>query len=136
MHVSAANYRRFHTVYHQFFGNLPITDSLRSDCASKMDFIDSSNPRERDVAIRLLGAFCFLEAGNGNDHSRRLLSLFEFYARYSPFEDVRIGCINAIYLMRDLPRLQSVACGMAYYHTSIYSQMLAEHLASELAQKC
>ncbi|HSB47087.1 MAG TPA: hypothetical protein VLD37_03670 [Candidatus Bilamarchaeum sp.] len=107
-------------------------DRIRSGAHTFINSLDSENAGERCYAVKALGLACFLELGAPNDVSGRLLRLFEHYAQFSGHEDVRMGCLDAIYLASDLPRLKSLTFETGCLPTDHYRQHLASQLRKEL----
>jgi hypothetical protein len=119
------SYRWFHTTMDP--------EGIRKAAALELNNLESSDKAERVHAVKLLGFLCFLELNMPGEVSKRLLRLFEHYAQFSQFEDVRFGCIDAIYLSRDLSRLKSLCLTeIGCIPTDHYRRQLASRLHSEI----
>jgi hypothetical protein len=118
---------------YRWFSTTLDPEGIRKAASRELINIESSSKPERVHAVKLLGFVCFMELDRPGDLSSRLLRLFEHYAQFSQFEDVRHCCIDAIYLARDLPRLRSLSLNeIGCIPTDYYRQQLASRLHAEL----
>jgi hypothetical protein len=138
MRITHSQIEHFSHVFRWFSAAPMAPEGVRKDAAIHLNAIDSPKKSERVYALRALGLLCFLALGEEGDLSRRLLRLFEHYAQFSEFEDVRFGCIDAIYLARDFPRLVSLHFESGCLPTDYYRERLASALHTELypSMKC
>ncbi|MEW6035502.1 MAG: hypothetical protein AB1529_02725 [Candidatus Micrarchaeota archaeon] len=121
----------FHHAFLRLSGSLAEPERLRERCMEKFDDLDSPSSRERLAAVRTLGAFCLLHSDA--EAAPRILRLFEHYAQFSDFEDVRLACLDNLYLARQLSRLQSLVFETGCLPTQIHRDSLVRELREETA---
>ena len=124
--------RQFERSYRWFHAGAMEPDRMMAKAASDIDSLDSAEPSERMREARLLGLVCFMELGRDGGTSARLLRLFEHYAQFSEFEDVRSACLEAIYLCRDLERLRCLAFEPGCGETRSLRDSLVRELRAEI----
>ena len=107
-------------------------DRLKERAGDLITGLDSSKPQVRTASVQSLGLICVMEHGAPNTITRNLLSLFEFFAMNSPFEDVRQACMEALYLNRDLGRLRSLWFEPGLERTSSYRDTVVSRLRHEI----
>ena len=132
MQIRHTQLEHFGHAYRWFSASKMDPDSLRTSAARGLTLIESGRPEERAYSIKVLGLLCFLELDRPNDISNRLLRVFEYHAQFSAFEDVRNGCIDAIYLSRDLQRLRSITFETGCTGSHVHRQRRARELQAEL----
>ncbi len=131
MRLMSYSHPRYHQTFLRLRGSLAEPERLRERCAEKFNGLDSPTGRDRLDAVRTLGAFCLLH--NETDTASRIMRLFEHYAQFSDFEDVRMACLDNLYLARQLSRLQSLVFETGCLRTQIHRDRLVREIREETA---
>jgi hypothetical protein len=121
----------FHQTFLRLGGTIAEPERLRERCMEKFNDLDSPSGRERLDAARTLGAFCIFHGET--EAASRVLRLFEHYAQFSEFEEVRLACLDNLYLARQLSRLQSLVFETGCLRTGTYRDRLVQEIRGETA---
>jgi hypothetical protein len=89
-------------------------------------------PEIRLAAVRGLSAICMAHIAEPTDVAISLLRLFEFHARYSPHNDMREECIDALAGCRDTHRLRSLTFEIGSDGTKEYRDEVLRRLEHEI----
>lgn len=111
---------------------LPDPEELRRSSASIFRDLNDPEVETRVGAIRRLALICASSLTEPDSVSQNLLSLFEYYAKYSPHGEMRIACIDAIGLSWDIKRLGSLSFELGSHETSVYRDRAVRDLKNQM----
>ncbi len=114
-----------------FSGKKPAPERSRSTIC--LSLISSTDHKIRTASIEELAAICSEAIAESNDTSLSLLRFFEYHAKYSPHEDVRKGCIDALAECRDTFRLKSLNFEIGADRTKRYRDEVLQRLEQEIS---
>ncbi len=85
-----------------------LVDRLSGSCQERFGDLDSVRPSDRTGILKRLAVLCIVRIEEPFFDPRPIINLLDHYARFSPHEDVRRECIDALVLLGQRERLLSL----------------------------
>jgi hypothetical protein len=105
-----------------------LAEMLSIDCASGLDILDSPLPAERCGIINKLALCCLVRFEEPGFDPMGVVNLLDHYAKYSPHEDMRRACIDALGLLGQKDLLEGMTFEIGSYPTSLYRDRMMREL--------
>src|SRR5512143_232254 len=82
-----------------FGARAALSEKLTSGCKASFSLLDSEDPSDRRYILKMLALCCLVRFEEPFFDPMGIINLLDFHARYSPHEDVRRECIDALGLL-------------------------------------
>src|SRR5512135_2260216 len=117
------------TFHGDFRSRATLSEKLTRGCVDSFGLLDSEDPSDRRYVLKLLALCCLVRFEEPSFDPMGIINLLDFYARYSPHEEIRRDCIDALGVLGQI----DILSGMTFEIGSDSTRSFRDRLMAELS---